>query len=151
MREHRLLGLGSLFLALVLLWAYFAFIQYLVIWSGDLPDGAEWYLRRGQGVWLALISLIATLNAGLPFVVLLSARARQSWPVLIALAAVVVIARVLESLWLSVPAFGPEAPPAWLVAGMLAAVGGIWLSAVLWLVLPRAASVVGAVEAASRG
>ena len=150
-REHRLLGLGSLFLALVLLWAYFAFIQYLVIWSGDLPDGAEWYLRRGQGIWLALISLIATLNAGLPFVVLLSARARQSWPVLIALAAVVVVARVLESLWLSVPAFGPEAPPAWLLAAMLAAIGGIWLSAVLWLVLPRAASVVGAVEAASRG
>ena len=55
-REHRLLGLGSLFLALVLLWAYFAFIQYLVIWSGNLPDGAEWYLRRGQGIWLALIS-----------------------------------------------------------------------------------------------
>ena len=95
--------------------------------------------------------MIATLNGGLPFAVLLSARARQSWPVLIALAALVVVARVLEGLWLSVPAFGPEAPPAWLIAGTLAAVGGIWLSAVLWLVLPRAASVVGAVEAASRG
>ena len=150
-REHRLLGLGSLFLALVLLWAYFAFIQYLVIWSGDLPDGAEWYLRRGQGIWLALIVVIATLNAGLPFALLLSGRARQSWPVLIALAAAVVLARVLEGLWLSLPAFGPEAPPAWLIAGALAAVGGIWLSAVLWLVMPRAASVLGAIEAASRG
>ncbi len=150
-REHRLLGLGSLFLALVLLWAYFAFIQYLVIWSGNLPDGAEWYLRRGQGIWLALIVAIAILNGGLPFAVLLSARARQSWPVLIALAALVVVARVLESLWLTLPAFGPEAPPVWLIAGTLAAVGGIWLSAVLWQILPRAASVLGAVEAASRG
>ncbi len=150
-REHRLLGLGSLFLALVLLWAYFAFIQYLVIWSGNLPDGAEWYLRRGQGIWWALILAIAILNAGLPFVVLLSARARQSWPLLMALAAAVVLARVLESLWLTLPAFGPQAPAAWLLAGTLAAVGGIWLSAVLWLVLPRAAAILGALEVASRG
>ena len=53
-REHRLVGLGSLFMALVLLWTYFAFIQYLVVWSGDLPHGAEWYLDRGEGVWLGL-------------------------------------------------------------------------------------------------
>ncbi len=150
-REHRLIGLGSLFLALVLLWAYFAFIQYLVIWSGNLPSGAEWYLARGEGTWLALIWIIALGNAALPFVVLLSPRARQSWPVLMALAALVVVARVLESLWLTVPAFGPEAPPAWLLAGTFAAIGGIWLSAYFWLVLPRSAWIVRGVEEASRG
>jgi len=150
-REHRLLGLGSLFLALVLLSAYFAFIQYLVIWSGNLPDGAEWYLRRAEGVWLAVIWAIAIAGAGLPFAVLLSARARQSWPLLIALAAAVVLARVLESLWLMMPAFGPDAPAAWLVASAMAAIGGIWLGAVVWLVRPRAASILGAVEAASHG
>lgn len=150
-REHRLIGLGTLFLALVLLWAYFAFIQYLVIWSGDLPHGAEWYLARGEGVWLGLIWMIALGNAALPFVVLLSARARQNWPLLMALAAVVVVARILESLWLTLSAFGPEGPPAWLVAGTLAAIGGIWLSACLWLVRPRAAWIVRAVEEVRRG
>jgi hypothetical protein len=150
-REHRLIGLGSLFMALVLLWAYFAFIQYLVIWSGDLPHGAEWYIDRGQGVWRALIAIIAFANAGLPFFVLLSARARQNWRVLMALAALVVVARVLETLWISIPAFGSHAPAAWMIAGTLIAVGGIWFSAVLWLALPRAAWIVRAVEAAGRG
>ncbi len=74
-REHRLIGLGSLFLALVLLWAYFAFIQYLVVWSGNLPDGAAWYLARGEGVWLAVIWLVAVGSGALPFVMLLSSRA----------------------------------------------------------------------------
>src|ERR1041385_2528692 len=30
--------LGKLLLALVMLWAYFAFSQYLIIWSGNLPE-----------------------------------------------------------------------------------------------------------------
>jgi hypothetical protein len=150
-REHRLIGLGSLFLALVLLWAYFAFIQYLVIWSGNLPAGAAWYLGRAEGIWLALTWIVALGNAGLPFVVLLAARARQSWRVLMALAAIVVVSRILESLWLTLPAFGDDAPPAWLVAGTLAAVGGVWISAVLWLVLPRTASIVRAVEKVGHG
>ncbi len=150
-REHRLVGLGSLFMALVLLWTYFAFIQYLVVWSGDLPHGAEWYLDRGEGVWLGFIAFIAFANGGLPFLVLLSSRARQNWRVLMVLAVLVVVARVLESLWLSVPAFGEHAPAAWMIAGTIAAVGGIWLSAVLWLVLPQAAGILRAVQAASRG
>ena len=151
LREHRLIGLGSLFLALVLLWTYFAFIQYLVVWSGDLPEGAEWYLVRGEGAWLAVLWAVAIGNGALPFVVLLSSHARQSWPVLTALATVIVLARVLDSLWLTLPAFGPQAPAAWIVVGTLAAVGGIWLSACLWLVRPRAAWIVRALEEARHG
>ena len=30
--------LGKLLLALVMLWAYFAFSQFLIIWSGNLPE-----------------------------------------------------------------------------------------------------------------
>jgi hypothetical protein len=138
-------------MALVLLWTYFAFIQYLVVWSGDLPHGAEWYIDRGQGVWLGLIAFVAFANGGLPFCVLLSSRARQDWRVLMALAVLVVVARVLEMLWMGIPAFGEQAPAAWMIAGTMTAVGGIWLSAVLWLVLPRAAWILRAVEAASRG
>jgi hypothetical protein len=150
-REHRLIGLGSLFMALVLLWTYFAFMQYLVVWSGDLPHGAEWYIDRGHGVWRAVIAAVAFANGGLPFLVLLSARARQNWQVLMALAALVVSARVLDGLWLSVPAFGDDAPAAWMIAGTMIAVGAIWLSAVLWLALPRAGWILRAVEAAGRG
>ena len=38
--------LGNLMLAFVMLWAYFSFSQYLIIWSGNLPEEIAWYLHR---------------------------------------------------------------------------------------------------------
>ena len=40
--------LGNLMLAFVMLWAYFSFSQYLIIWSGNLPEEIAWYLHRLQ-------------------------------------------------------------------------------------------------------
>src|SRR5918996_6022608 len=64
--------LGKLLLALVMLWAYFAFSQYLIIWSGNLPEEIGWYLRRTHGAWGAVIVTIAILHFGAPFLFLLS-------------------------------------------------------------------------------
>src|SRR2546422_163498 len=38
--------LGNLTLTLVMLWTYFAFSQYLIIWSGNLPEETVWYVAR---------------------------------------------------------------------------------------------------------
>ena len=38
--------LGKLLLAFVMLYAYFAFSQFLIIWSGNLPEETPWYLKR---------------------------------------------------------------------------------------------------------
>jgi len=43
--------LGKLLLALVMLWAYFAFSQFLIIWSGNLPEEIHWYLPRLHDGW----------------------------------------------------------------------------------------------------
>ena len=43
--------LGNLMLAFVMLWAYFSFSQYLIIWSGNLPEEIAWYLHRLQTGW----------------------------------------------------------------------------------------------------
>jgi len=39
---------GNLLLTLVMLWTYFAFSQYLIIWSGNLPEETTWYVARKQ-------------------------------------------------------------------------------------------------------
>src|SRR5262249_52552296 len=50
--------LGNLLLTFVMLWAYLAFSQFLIIWSGNLTKEIPWYLSRAQtgsaGVALAL-------------------------------------------------------------------------------------------------
>ena len=40
--------LGKFLLALVMVWAYFSFSQFLIIWAGNLPEEIPWYLTRLQ-------------------------------------------------------------------------------------------------------
>ena len=54
--------LGKLMLALVMLWAYFSFSQFLIIWAGNLPEEIPYYLERLDGGWKYL-SLAARLRA----------------------------------------------------------------------------------------
>ncbi len=50
-RPPRLHDLGNLMLAFVMLWAYMAFSQFLIIWAGNLAEEIPWYLRRTRGGW----------------------------------------------------------------------------------------------------
>ena len=65
--------LGNLTLAFVMLWAYFAFSQYLIIWAGNLPQEIAWYHAAacrpaGGSIGVALV----VFHFAVPFVLLLS-------------------------------------------------------------------------------
>ena len=64
--------LGKLMLALVMLWAYLSFSQYLIIYSGNLPQEVTWYVRRLNGGWEWVGLALLLLHFALPFVLLLS-------------------------------------------------------------------------------
>src|SRR5215207_1932455 len=70
--------LGKLLLALVMLWSYFAYSQYLIIWSGNLPEEVGYYIVRTHGLWGATIVAIAILHYGAPFLFLLSRGLKRS-------------------------------------------------------------------------
>src|SRR5260370_20542641 len=55
--------LGKLMLAFIMVWAYFSFSQFLIIWSGNLPEEIPWYLRRFQGGW----RVVGLFLVGFPF------------------------------------------------------------------------------------
>src|ERR1035441_9630233 len=42
--QRHLHDLGKFLLALVMVWAYFSFSQFLIIWAGNLPEEIPWYL-----------------------------------------------------------------------------------------------------------
>ena len=39
---------GKFMLTFIMIWAYFAFSQWLIIWAGNLPEEITWYMRRLQ-------------------------------------------------------------------------------------------------------
>ena len=64
---NHLHDLGKLLLAFVMLWAYFNFSQFLIIWSGNLPEEIPWYLSRMTGGWLWVSVLLIVGHFVLPY------------------------------------------------------------------------------------
>src|SRR5207247_2990636 len=69
--EENFHKLGNLLLAFTMMWAYLAFGQLLVIWSGNLPREILWYLHRISGGWRWIAIFIALFHFFVPFFLLL--------------------------------------------------------------------------------
>lgn len=124
---------GKLMLAFTMLWAYFMVSQYLIIWSGNLPEEIIWYLHRNQHGWKTLSVLLVIGHFALPFILLLSADRKREPRRLLRVAVWVLAMRWLDYCWQVLPAFELE-HGIWVWVLALAAacgVGGIWL----WLLL----------------
>lgn len=102
-RADRFRDLGSLLLALVLLWAYLAFMQYLIVWSENLADEVTFYTVRTRGGWGAVALAIVLLNVALPAPLLMWRRFKCTPALMGALALVVLVARLLHGWWLVLP------------------------------------------------
>jgi hypothetical protein len=100
--------LGKLMLALVMLWAYFSFSQFLIIWAGNLPEEIPYYLVRLQGGWKIFSLLLVAGHFGLPFCLLLSADLKKRPALLARVAWFIVAIRLYDTIYLVAPAFNPD-------------------------------------------
>jgi hypothetical protein len=108
-RANHLHDLGKLMLTFVMLWAYFQFSQFLIIWSGNLPEEIGFYLTRIEGAWVYLSAVLILGHFALPFVLLLNRDLKQSH--MVALVAIFVIGmRFVDLFWLMGPRDGHTAP-----------------------------------------
>lgn len=130
--------LGTLLFFFIILWAYMAFSQYLIIWSGNLAEDVPWYVRRQSGGWNVLALVLILFHFALPFFLLLARRVKSSTRMLAAIAAGILLARVLDMYWLIEPEFHDSAwSVSWLHLAALAGIGGVWLAVFLWLMQRR--------------
>jgi len=120
--------LGKFLFALVTLWAYVNLSQFLIIWSGNLPEETTWYLDRSKGVWRQLTYLLVGLHFVLPFLTLLSAGLKKNASRLAVVAGLLFALRYVDLFWNIAPIFKHEhfsVHPFDLL--MPVAVGGAWL------------------------
>ncbi|MDD5328610.1 MAG: hypothetical protein PHX38_01285 [Sulfuricella sp.] len=124
--------LGNLLLVLVMVWAYLAFMQFLIIWMEDLPDEIAWYAPRLQTSWRGLALFLVLANLVLPFLALLSRGVKRSPRALAAVAGVLLFACLADTFWLVMPSLRPDGfSLEWNDLFALLAVGGIWLGGLL--------------------
>jgi hypothetical protein len=130
--------LGNLLLTFVILWAYISFSQYLIIWSGNVPEEVTWYTRRMGAPSLRLLALaLILLHFFLPFALLLSRKTKNEIGTLAAVALLVIVMRCADLFWIVAPSFEHRTTRGgWLIkwtdlAAPLA-VGGTWLTLYVW-------------------
>jgi hypothetical protein len=118
--------LGRLMMTALLFWAYLSFMQYFILWSGDLVPGAKWFAMRGHGIWAIAEYLIAALRLAFGLL-LFFPPIRASRPWLQRLSIATLVGTAIEAAWLVLPSAGAS-PAIGLPAYLLAAAGLILLA-----------------------
>jgi hypothetical protein len=103
LRQTEQHDLGKLTFAFVMLNIYLAFGQFLIIWSGNLPDEINWYLDRIRGHWGIIITLDFIFHWLIPFTLLLSRDLKRNKKRLILVCQWMIFARAFDLFWLIEP------------------------------------------------
>ncbi len=101
--------LGKLAFAFVMLNIYLCFAEFLIIWSGNVPDEIPWYLNRIHGGWWVICSADFICHWLIPFCLLLSRDLKRNKEKMIWLTCFMIFARCLDMFWLIEPNFADAA------------------------------------------
>jgi hypothetical protein len=123
--------LAGILLTTLLGTVYFAYMQFIVTWYGNIPDKVKWFVARGYGIWPMLAFASFVFAAAIPFVAILSPAVRRDVLPLRILGILVLIGTALHIAWLTLPVFGyAGAFPALLSAIVILL---IWTAAQSWI------------------
>jgi hypothetical protein len=117
--------LGNLLLMWVMLWAYVAFLEFLIIWAEDLPREVAWFVPRLHSGWAGVGLGLMALQFGLPQLALLW-RANKDDPRRLARQATWLCGGQLANCaWLVVPSIEAHGWLAWWLVPLLALAMGL--------------------------
>jgi hypothetical protein len=97
--------LGKFTFAFVMLNIYLGFAQFLIIWSGNLPEEIPWYIDRIRGHWGIIITLDFIFHWLIPFSLLLSRDIKRNKKRLVRVCQWMIFAKAFDLFWLIEPNF----------------------------------------------
>jgi hypothetical protein len=97
--------LGKFLFAFVMLNIYLTFAEFLIIWSGNVPDEIPWYLNRIHGGWWYVCTADFVFHWVIPFSLLLSRDLKRNKKKMIWLTCFMIFARCVDMFWLIEPNF----------------------------------------------
>jgi hypothetical protein len=119
---------GKFMLTFVMVWTYFNFSQWLIIWSGNLPEEIPWYVRRMNGGWGEVGLFLAVFQFAVPFALLLSRQLKRKAHSLVWLASWIILMRMVDIFWHVEPASHPAFHVSWMHFTIIAGIGGLWMA-----------------------
>jgi hypothetical protein len=131
--------LANLMLAFVMLWAYFSFSQYLIIWSGNLPEEITWYMHRLQTGWRVIALSLVVFHFAAPFVLLLSRAIKREPRTVVKVALGILFMRLVDLFWLTAPDFHQTGVSvSWMDIVLPATLIALWVGCFIWQLRKRA-------------
>jgi len=126
-KKRHLHDLAKLLFAFNMLWAYFAFSQLLIIWSGNQPEEITFYRSRLNGQWGVVAVIVLLFSFAIPFLLLLSRDVKRTASVVSKIAVWMILMRLVDLYWMTKPEFTARALPTWLDIVVPVALIGLWL------------------------
>jgi hypothetical protein len=126
--QRHLHDLGKLTLALVMVWAYFSFSQFLIIWAGNLPEEIPFYVRRMNHGWGWVGLALVFGHFALPFALLLSRDLKRNFKLLRNIALFILVMRAVDLFWLTKPFAYENFHFTWIDITAPAGMIGLWLA-----------------------
>jgi hypothetical protein len=124
---------ANMLFGFMLIWAYLSFMQWLIIWAGDLPEEIRWYILRSQNGWQYLLWLLIALQFAVPFAGFLNRSVKRSHRGLFGLGALVLIGHFTDVVWRIRPALSAVgAPMSWTDLAAIVGAGSAWCAWFLW-------------------
>ena len=127
--------LGNILFVLTMLWGYTSLSQYLILWSGNLPDTNFYYVERSKFAWNIVGFVAVAGQFFLPFVMLLTPRNKRIPANLANVALLMLAIHVVDIYQYVMPALrhtGPTPQPLDFLAFI--SVGLLWVGLCGWLV-----------------
>lgn len=123
--------LGSLTCGFVVLWSYIQFSQFLITYSGNLPEEIPWYLRRQSGGLDFVAVILIVFHFFLPLFILLQRRVKRARRGLLTMARWLFLAHIIDLFWIITPAFHPNSLGGVVdiltYAAAIVGIGGVWV------------------------
>lgn len=123
--EHYHLA-GKLLFGFTILWAYFAFGQYLLIWYANIPDETIFYNDHNRGNWPYLSYFLIVGKFMFPVIYLLAQDTKRDLNRLTAIALWILFMHAVEMWWFVMPfAHMKSLAPSWLDPVCFLTIGSI--------------------------
>jgi hypothetical protein len=136
-KKRHLHDLGKWLFTFNMLWAYFAFSQLLIIWSGNQPEEISFYRSRLNGQWGVVAVIVLVFCFAIPFLLLLSKDVKITASVISKVAIWMIFMRLVDLYWMTKPEFTEHALPTWLDIVVPIALIGLWLGFFAWQLKKR--------------
>jgi hypothetical protein len=121
--------LGNLLLGFTCFWTYVTFMEYIIIWTGNLPHQVAWFSDRSSGGWKIFAVVLVFIHFVIPMFCLIMTSISKNLVRLARVAALMILAHFVQVIWWIEPAFGRQFHIAWTSVVLIVAVGALWLTA----------------------